>query len=333
MAAGKGTRMKSTLPKVLHTVSGKPMLEHVINSVSNFQPDNIFVIIGHGAEQVKEYFSENQKLTWVEQKEQLGTGHAIMQVFPHLINYNGDVLILSGDVPLLSKETIEEIFNVHQNESSQATILTTIIDNPFGYGRIIKDENNNVTKIVEEKDCNKEEKLVKEINSGTYCFNWNYLNSFLKQITPKNAQGEYYLTDVIKLFVENNLNVKSYITTKIEEITGINDRYTLSEVEQLMKKNKLREIMLSGVTIKSPDTTYIESDVTIGSDSVIYPNTTLEGKVVIGANCTIGPNAYIKDSKIGANSNLAFCVIKNADLKDDYLSTPFSEMTNERNFL
>lgn len=333
MAAGKGTRMKSTLPKVLHTVSGKPMLEHVIDSVSNFQPDNIFVIIGHGAEQVKEYFAENQKLTWVEQKEQLGTGHAIMQVFPHLTDYSGDVLILSGDVPLLSKETIEEIFNVHQNDSSQATILTTIVDNPFGYGRIIKDEKNNVIKIVEEKDCNNQEKSVKEINSGTYCFNWNYLNRFLNQITPKNAQGEYYLTDVIKLFVENNLNVKSYITTKIEEITGINDRYTLSEVEQIMQKNKLREIMLSGITIKSPDTTYIESEVVIGSDSVIYPNTTLEGKVFIGANCSIGPNTYIKDSKIGANSNLAFCMIKDSALKDNYVAVPFSEMINERNFL
>lgn len=330
MAAGKGTRMKSSLPKVLHQVSGKPMLEHVIDSVSEFLPDKIITIVGHGSEQVKEYFKDFDRLAWVEQKEQLGTGHAVMQVFPELENYQGNVLILSGDVPLLSAITIEKIFEVHQQEKADATILTTIMDNPFGYGRIIKDNNENIVKIVEEKDCSKQEKEVKEINSGTYCFNWQYLNKFLKQITPKNAQGEYYLTDVIQLFVDNNLKVRSFITEKIEEVTGINDRPTLAEIENIMLEKTLKDIMISGVTIKSTKTTYINSTVKIGNDSIINPNTTIEGNTIIGSNCIIGPNVYIKDSIIGDNVEVSFSTIKNSEVLTNSKISSFSELIGKK---
>ncbi|MEK7432406.1 MAG: bifunctional UDP-N-acetylglucosamine diphosphorylase/glucosamine-1-phosphate N-acetyltransferase GlmU [Cyanobacteriota bacterium] len=329
MAAGKGTRMKSSLPKVLHTVSGKPMLEYVIDSVSKFEPDNVFVIVGHGLEQVKSYFSKNNKITWVEQKEQLGTGHAVMQVFPYLEGYKGNVLILSGDVPLLSNQTIENIFDVHEKEKADATVLTTIMNNPFGYGRIIKSSDENITKIVEEKDSNVEEKKVREINSGTYYFNWDYLNKFLNQITPKNAQGEYYLTDVIKLFVDNNLKVKSSLTNNIEEVTGINDRMTLAEIEKIMQDKIIQKLMVNGVTIKSSTSTFIESEVKIGNDTIINPNTMIEGNTIIGSNCVIGPNIHIKDSIIKDNSNVSFMSIKNSEISEN-LTLSFSEVFDKK---
>ncbi len=326
MAAGKGTRMKSKLPKVLHKIAGRSMLDYVIDSVQVLNPSQILIIVGYESEQVINSFDNRIPVKWVEQKEQLGTGHAVMQVKPYLENYQGDILILSGDVPLLSTKTMKELIEVHQKDNAQATILTTLMENPFGYGRIIKDINNNITKIVEEKDASYEERLVKEINSGTYCFNWQKLNYYLTQISPQNAQGEYYLTDVIKMFVDNQLIVRSNITEKIEEVLGINDRVTLAKMAKIIREQINEELMISGITIIDPEATYIDSGVKIGLDTVIYPNTIIEGESIIGINCRLGPNSHIVNTIIGDNTEVTFSSVIDSKIANHCSVGPFSRI-------
>lgn len=326
MAAGKGTRMKSKLPKVLHKLAGKSMLDYVIDSVQKLNPREIFVIVGYEAETIIYSFDNRVPVTWVQQTEQLGTGHAIMQVIPHLKDYSGDVLILSGDVPLLSGETMTKLIERHSRVNSGAAILTTMLDNPFGYGRIIKDENDNIIKIVEEKDASPEEKAVKEINSGTYCFDWQNLSHYLSKITPQNAQGEYYLTDVIKLFVDNNLSVKAYATPHIEEILGINDRSTLAKISRIIREGINQRLMLSGITIIDPETAYIDSGVLIGTDTVIYPNTIIEGYSKIGNNCRLGPNTQIVNSAIGDYNEITFSSLTDSIVYNHCKIGPYSRI-------
>lgn len=326
MAAGKGTRMKSDLPKVLHKVCGKSMLDHVIDTVSELNPEKIFVIVGHEAEKVKASFDNRLDITWVEQKEQLGTGHAVMQIVPFLDNYNGNVLILSGDVPLITKDTISNLISFQYQNNLNATIMTTLLENPFGYGRILKNELEEVIGIIEEKDSNEEQKLIKEINSGTYCFNWNHLESALKQITPQNAQGEYYLTDVIKIFSSNNLKMKTFCTKNIEEVLGVNDRVALSEMSKILRKKINTKHQVNGVTIIDPDNTYIDSDVIIGRDSIIYPNVLIEGKSIIGEGCIIGHNSSISDSQVGNNSKIVNSHISNSKIYNNCEIGPFARI-------
>jgi len=326
MAAGKGTRMKSKLPKVLHEVAGEAMLSHVINSAKRLEANKIITIIGYQANQIMDYYGDSLNVTWIEQKEQLGTGHAVMQAIPELENYKGDVLILSGDVPLLSVETMKNLIDQHRNSNAKATILTTVLENPFGYGRIIKDENGNVLKIVEEKDSSNDEKAVREINSGTYCFDWESLNKYIKELNPSNSQKEYYLTDVIKLFVDNQISVKSYQVNNPDEVLGINDRITLSYVSKKIRKNINNQLMLSGVTILDPDTTYIDSNVKIGQDSIIYPNTVIEGKTIIGDDCVIGPNTQISNSIIGNNVKIVFASVFDSKIANKTSIGPYSRI-------
>lgn len=326
MAAGKGTRMKSDLPKVLHQVCGKSMLDHVIDTVAGLKPENIFVIVGHESDKVISSFDNRVNLTWVEQKEQHGTGHAVMQVVPYLKNYDGNVLILSGDVPLITQETVKNLISFQQDNSLEATIMTTILDNPFGYGRILKDENENVVGIVEEKDSTQEQKLIKEINSGTYCFNWTNLNLALKEITPKNAQGEYYLTDAIKLFSSRNLKMKTFCINNIEEVLGVNDRVALSEMSKMLRKRINTKHQVNGVTFIDPENTYIDSDVIIGRDTIIYPNALIEGKTLIGNNCIIGHNSHIHSSEIGDNSKIINSHIFNSKISSNCEIGPFARI-------
>lgn len=324
MAAGKGTRMKSEKPKVLHELLGKSMLGYVIDSVSNFNLDNLFVLVGHQADEVIESFKNNENIKWVRQEQQLGTGHAIMQVIPHLENYTGKVIILSGDVPLLSQNTINNLLEKHNNSS--ATILTTKLDNPHGYGRIIKDQNSNVSKIVEEKDANTEEKLIKEINTGTYCFDWQKLKNALGKIDNNNAQKEYYLTDVIKILVNENEKVFTHLTENIDEVTGINDRKTLSYISSLIRKEINDKQMLNGVTLIDPNTTYIDANVKIGKDTIIYPNTIIEGDSIIGENCILGPNSLIRNSEISNNSTIEFSSVVDSKIGSECSIGPFSRL-------
>lgn len=326
MAAGKGTRMKSKQPKVLHKTAGKSMLDHVIDSAIKLNPSKILVIVGFESQQIIDSYDNRFPLTWVEQKEQLGTGHAIMQVIPHLKDYDGDVMILSGDVPLLSTETMNDIFNSHAINNSYCTILTTLLDNPFGYGRIIKDESGNVIKITEQKDASEQEKLVKEINSGTYCFDWKNLNKYLLELTPQNAQGEYYLTDTIQMFVNNDLKVNSYITQDINQILGVNDRATLAKVSKIMRSIINEKHMMNGITIIDPDTTYIDSDIEIGIDSIIYPNTIIEGKSFIGSGTLLGPNTHIINSKIGDDVEVVYSSVYDSDIGNKTKIGPFARI-------
>lgn len=326
MAAGKGTRMKSKLPKVLHKTAGKSMLDHVIDSAIKLNPSKIIVIVGFEAQIVIDMHDNRYPLVWAEQKEQLGTGHAVMQVIPHLKDYNGDVMILSGDVPLLSTSTMSEIYSSHLENNSNCTVLTTLIDNPYGYGRIVKNESGNVVKIVEQKDADENEKLIKEINSGTYCFDWKNLEKYLLKLTPQNAQGEYYLTDTIQMFVENSLKVNSYITADINQVLGVNDRATLAKVAKIMRTQINDFHMMNGITIIDPDTTYVDADIEIGVDSVIYPNTIIEGKSKIGSSVLLGPNTHIVNSTIDDNSEVVNSSITDSEIGATTKIGPFARI-------
>lgn len=297
LAAGKGTRMKSSLPKVLHTICGKPMVEHVLDATREAGVEKNIVVIGYGAEKVEEALS--QQAQFVYQKEQLGTGHAVMQAKELLADYNGPVLVVCGDTPLLTAKTLSQLLEWHKNQQAVATILTSIMDKPTGYGRIIRNDQGGVVKIVEEKDASSAEKLVQEINTGTYCFDSQALFKALEKITPNNAQGEYYLTDVIGLFVEDNLPVAAIAAADVLETMGVNSRQHLAEAAAYLNRRILNKLMDQGVTIIDPTTTFIHSTVKIGQDTVIYPFTILEGQTVIGENCILGPSSRLQDSQVG----------------------------------
>lgn len=297
LAAGKGTRMKSALPKVLHKVCGKPMVQYVLDAASKAGAEKRILVVGFGRQKVEEVLGSYYD--YVEQKEQLGTGHAIRQTADLLADYQGDVLVICGDTPLLRAETLKEFLQYHRMKKAKATILTAHLEQPFGYGRIIRSNEGKVEKIVEEKDASAAEKTVQEINTGTYCFSAPELFTYLNEITTDNAQGEYYLTDVIALLRQDNLAVEAFLTQVAEETGGVNSRRHLAEAERLMNQRTLQRLMDEGVTIVSPENTFIQPDVQVGRDTVIYPFTILEGRTVIGSDCFIGPNSRIAHSIIG----------------------------------
>ncbi|GGK32049.1 bifunctional protein GlmU [Caldalkalibacillus thermarum] len=303
LAAGKGTRMKSKRPKVLHPVCGKPMVKHVIDAVQQTQGQtHIYVVVGHGAELVQQELGEGY--TYVEQKKQLGTGHAVMVAAPHLREAAGQTLVLYGDTPLISGQTLQAFLTAHQEAQAAVSILTTFVDDPEGYGRIIRDEQGQVKKIVEEKDATAEEKQVKEINTGIYCFDNQKLLQALSQITNDNAQGEYYLTDCIEILERKGEKITAYVTHDQEEIMGINDRIALAQAEKVMRRRINERHMSQGVTIIDPEHTYIGPDVVIGQDTVIYPGTILSGRTVIAEDCQVGPHAELIDVKVGRATSI-----------------------------
>ncbi|MFZ7104735.1 MAG: bifunctional UDP-N-acetylglucosamine diphosphorylase/glucosamine-1-phosphate N-acetyltransferase GlmU [Peptococcaceae bacterium] len=304
LAAGQGTRMKSELPKVLHRVMGKPMLEHVLSTLSKVQVDRKILVLGHGAEKIQE--SLQDRTEFVYQREQLGTGHAVMQAEDLLDQDMKNVLVVCGDTPLLRAETLDRLIAKHDDSDAVVTILTSIIDNPEGYGRIIR-QNGQVIAIVEEKDAAEEEKKICEINTGTYCFTGAFLKEYLNTLTNNNTQQEYYLTDLIKIAVANNLKVAAHILEDIKESLGINNKLQLAEAEQVLRQRTLEKLMLAGVTIIDPCNTYIHDTVEIGTDTVIYPGSVIEGIARIGKECTIGPHTRVIDSTIGD-----YCVIQNS---------------------
>lgn len=301
LAAGKGTRMKSKHPKVIHKVCGKEMVNHVIDSSKNAGVDSVIAVLGHGIDEVKSVLGDD--IITVVQTEQLGTGHAVMMA-ENEIKPEDTVVVLCGDTPLISEETLKRFFDFHDGEKNAVTVLTTIVDDPTGYGRIIKDGEGNLIKIVEQKDANEKQLLVKEINSGIYCFDGGYLLKSLKSIDNNNAQGEYYLPDAIEIIKGLGGKLGSYSGATIEELMGVNSRVQLAEAEKIMRKKINEFYMDNGVTIIDPSTTYIEKGAVIGMDTIIYPGCIIDSRTEIGSCCEIGPQTTITSSIIGDSTSI-----------------------------
>ena len=295
LAAGKGTRMKSdTTPKVLHEIMGKSLLGYVLDNVKNIA-DEEFVIVGHQCEKVEKFVKDNyERAKTVLQTPQLGTGHAVSMVCPYLQNFDGLILILCGDTPLIKEDTLKKFIEYHNSSNSDLTVMSTIFENPTNYGRIIREKDNTLKCIVEEKDATSEQKAVKEVNAGIYCLNWAKIKDAFSQLKTNNAQGEYYLTDIISWGKAHNLNVNAYILEDSDEIYGINSRSNLATATKIMNDRNLEKYMADGVTIVDPSATWISEDTQIGQDTIIYPATYIEGKNIIGKNCKIGPCAHLR---------------------------------------
>ncbi len=316
MAAGKGTRMKSNKSKLVHKIYDKELVKRVADIAKDIGSDEIITVVGHLKEQVQEVLGDSVK--YAVQEELLGTGHAVMQATSYLEGKKGKVVILYGDVPLIRKQTLESLISKSIKNKEYATLLTAIYDNPTGYGRILRDEGGNIKAIIEEKDANMTEKEIKEINSGIYCFDIEELLSALKLIKPNNVQGEYYLTDVIKIMNDKGLKTGAVIVEDNTEILGVNDRAQLELLTRVLRMRINAQQMKNGVTIEDVNSTYIHDDVKIGLDTVIHPNTTIKSGVVIGDNCEIGPNAYIREGcEIGNNVKIGnFVELKKVKIGD-----------------
>lgn len=293
LAAGKGTRMKSKKSKLVQKIYGKEVVKRAVENAEKAGVKNIVAVVGYMKEEVMAVLGN--KVQYAVQEEMLGTGHAVMQAAKYLEGKKGKVLVLNGDVPILRPETLNRLLNKSIENKECATLLTAIYDNPTGYGRIVRDEGGNIEAIVEEKDTSSEQKKIKEINAGIYCFDIEALLSALKEIKPNNAQGEYYITDVIGIMNEKGLKTGAVIVEDNTEILGVNDRIQLEMLTKVLQMRINTEHMKKGVTIEDINTTYIYDDVEIGMDTVIHPNTTIKSEVVIGEDCEIGPNAYIRE--------------------------------------
>lgn len=324
LAAGKGTRMKSKLYKVLHPVCGKPMVEHVIDQISNLHTQKIVTIVGHGAEKVKGYLGD--KSEFALQAEQLGTAHAVRQAEEILAKEDGCTLVVCGDTPLIKSETMESLVKYHQEQEAKATILTAYAEHPDGYGRIIRSQEGTVERIVEHKDASVDERQVKEINTGTYCFDNRALFETLKKVSNDNVQGEYYLPDVIEILKDAGEKVTAYQTQDFDETLGVNDRVALSQAEKIMRERINSNHMRNGVTLISPENTYIGPDVTIGSDTVIHPGTVLSGHTAIGEDCQIGPNSEINNCRIGDRTTIRQSIAADSEIGCDVAIGPFAHI-------
>ena len=314
LAAGKGTRMKSEKSKQVHKILGKEIVLRAVENAEKAGIDDIIAVVGYKKEQVQEVLKD--KVKYVVQEEMLGTGHAVMQAKEYLQGKKGNVVVLNGDVPILRPETIRKLVEKSNSNKEYATLLSAIYDNPYGYGRIIRDDGGNVEAIVEEKDADELQKEIKEINAGIYCFDIPELLSALEEINNDNASGEYYITDVIKIMNDKGLKTGATIVEDNTEILGVNDRVQLEILTRILRLRTNAEYMKKGVTIEDTNTTYIYDDVEIGTDTVIHPNTTIKSDVKIGANCEIGPNAYIREKcRLADNVKIGnFVEIKNTQV-------------------
>jgi len=324
LAAGQGTRMKSKLYKVLHPVCGKPMVEHVVDHIQSLDVERIVTIVGHGAEKVKEQLGD--KSEYVLQAEQLGTAHAVMQAESILASLEGTTLVVCGDTPLIRPETMKALLDHHVAQKAKATILTAVAENPTGYGRIIRNAEGQVAQIVEQKDASSDQQLVKEINTGTYCFDNKALFDALKLVNNENAQGEYYLPDVIEILQKQGEIVSAFACESFDETLGVNDRVALSQAEQIMRARINEKHMRNGVTIINPETTHIGAEVNIGPDTIIKPGVIIEGKTMIGEDCIIGPNSQITNSQIGDRTSILNSVVTNSIVGEDTAVGPFAHL-------
>ncbi|MCD8830329.1 bifunctional UDP-N-acetylglucosamine diphosphorylase/glucosamine-1-phosphate N-acetyltransferase GlmU [Staphylococcus gallinarum] len=324
LAAGKGTRMKSKKYKVLHEVAGKSMIEHVVDNVRQSGVEQLVTIVGHGAESVKATLGNDSLYSF--QEEQLGTAHAVKMASEYLEDKQGTTLVVCGDTPLITQQTLEALITHHETNQAQATVLSATAPNPFGYGRIVRDANNHLVKIVEQKDATIEEQQINEISSGIFAFDNQTLFDKLAKVKNDNAQGEYYLPDVLSLILDDQGVVEVHHTNDFDEIMGVNDRVMLSEAEQAFRKRINTFHMRNGVTIIDPATTYIGADVIIGEDTIIEPGVKLAGKTVIGSDVSIGQYSEITNSQVGANVTIKQSVINEATIADEVTIGPFAQL-------
>lgn len=327
LAAGEGKRMKSNTPKVLHKVCGKEMINHVIDNIRKSGVEEVSVVIGKGADKVRKG-TESRNIFYSVQEEQLGTGHAVMCAEEFLKGKKGSVAIFVGDGPLITEETVTKLTKYHEEQKCSATILTSIMSDPLKYGRIIRNSQGEVEKIVEFKDCNEEEVKVNEINSGMYCFDINILLNTLGKLNNNNNQGEYYLTDVIEILKNEGKKVGA-IAVDVEEITAVNSKVELSVANDIMRSRINRNHMDNGVIIMDPRSTYIECDVIIGQDTVVYPGNIIEGTTVVGENCVLYSNNRITNSIIGDDVTVENSVVLNSKIGNNTTVGPFAYIRPE----
>jgi len=327
LAAGEGKRMKSKNSKVVHKICGIPVIEWVYNAVTGAGVGDCVLVVGHRADQVKECMGD--RVEYAFQQEQLGTGHAVMQAEKYLKDKQGYVLVLYGDTPLITSKTIQTAIEYHKKNNYSATVISAEFDNPYGYGRIIRDTGGNVVKIVEQKDALPEELNVREINSGMYCFTIDALLKALAKITNHNRQGEYYLTDVLGILAGAGLKVGALKADDPSEILGINDRVQLYQASEILRKGILEGLMRSGVTIVNPESTHIDARVEIGMDTVIYPGTIIEGVTQVGEDCVIGPNSRIVSSDIGSGVEISNSVVLESTIGDGAKIGPYAYIRPE----
>ncbi|NOX27013.1 MAG: UDP-N-acetylglucosamine diphosphorylase/glucosamine-1-phosphate N-acetyltransferase [Gammaproteobacteria bacterium] len=323
LAAGKGTRMRSSLPKVAHPVAGKPMLAHVVDTARSLKPDAIIVVHGHGGETIKGIINDDD-VVWVEQKEQLGTGHAVAQALSH-IDDESLLLVLYGDVPLIRTQTLNELLRM--SDDSSIALLSCELEDPDGYGRIVRNNKEQVIAIVEQKDASLEQLAIEEINTGIMAIPANYFRSAYPRIGAANSQQEYYLTDIIELAVSDGMAVNASVTDDEDEILGVNDRIQLAMVERYYQERAAWQLMTDGVTLIDPSRVDIRGEMTTGQDVTIDINIVFEGKVVIGDGVTIGPNCVIKNSRIAANTHIdSHCVIDNSVIGENSNVGPYARL-------
>ena len=324
LAAGHGTRMRSDLPKVLHTLAGKPMLWHTLQAVTHATTEKPIVIIGHGAEQVREFIGK--EAVCVFQEPQLDTGHAVLQAESVLKGKTDYVVVVYADMPLLRSETFQQLVEMQKNNSGPISMLTVIAEDPRGFGRVLRKEDDTVVAIVEEYVATPEQKAIKELNVGAYCFSADWLWDALGRIQKNPKKGEYYLTDTIELAVRDGLPVEALVHDNLIETIGINTRVHLAEVETAMRQRINQDLMLAGVSMLDPASAYIDAGVAIGKDTVVMPNTYIQGNTTIGERCEIGPNAHIRNSRIGNGCQVFMSVMEGAILEDDVDIGPFARL-------
>ena len=312
LAAGMGTRMKSDVHKVLHKICGRTMVEHVLTQVSQVQPEKIITVVGHDAQDVKKTLGDRTE--YADQPEQLGTGHAVLQTAPLLADKEGVTLVVSGDTPLLTAATLNKLLQYHTEKGAKATILTAEAPDPTGYGRIVRNDLGIVERIVEHKDASHEEAAIQEINTGVYCFDNQALFAALKQVTNDNAQGEYYLTDVIAIMRKAGGIIAAYRMKNFEESMGVNDRVALAAATKVMQQRINHDFMMNGVSMIDPATTYIDVGVQIGQDTIIEPGVQIQGQTTIGRHCVVGAHSRLVDATIEDNVHITSSTIEQATM-------------------
>lgn len=326
LAAGLGKRMCSAQAKVLHRLAGKPLLSHVIHATQRLHPDRIVVVVGHQAEAVQRVCGE-EGIYFALQQEQRGTGDAVLAAHPSFTQWYGDVLIVCGDTPLLTTATLAQFIQQHRSGQTTLSVLTVRMPDPAQYGRVVRTEDGHVKKIVEARDASADELAVNEINSGIFCVRADFLFAALQQLQPNNAQGEYYLTDIVAQAVEEGLPTQAICIDDADELGGINSREDLAKMEQAKQAQLRKKWMAEGVTLEDPETVYIDEEVSIGQDTTIGPNTHLKGNTTIGARCKIDGSAYIEDCQIGNDVHILFSVVMTgSQLGDQTSAGPFSHL-------